>query len=67
MAQEQEQIRRHIVEAREAIGADLDALRALVDEQIATVRDWQKPLRDRPFLVVAGGFLGGMILGWIVG
>ncbi len=67
MAQEQNEIRRHIAETRREIARDLDRLASGVKRRVVAVADWQRPLRQHARWVVVGGFLGGALVGWLLG
>ena len=59
MDQTVDQIAAHIDHTRERLGANLEELEQKVD----AATDWRGQLRERPYLVLAAGCLGGMLLG----
>lgn len=67
MAQEQNEIRRHIAETRREIAWDLDRLTMGLNRRVIAAADWQRPLRQHARWVAAAGFLGGVLVGWLLG
>ncbi len=58
MDQTVDQIAAHIDHTRERLGANLEELEQKVD----AATDWREQLRSRPYLVLGGGALAGVLL-----
>lgn len=67
MAQEQNEIRHHIIQTREQLGNSLDTLGELVSRRVATATDWRTPLRQHLPVALGAGLAAGLLFGWMVG
>lgn len=67
MAPEQDEVRYQIAEARRQIDDDARILSERVNDRLAALTDWRRPLREYWALTLASALLVGLGLGWAIG